>query len=170
MAVQIIACADCIFPCCHITSAMHARKVCCAGHSLGGALATLAAYDLKCIADKHGLDVQVSYLSRMSKLLSVALARHFENLSDLYSYFARCQSRPHCVEAQWLARQAWLSAGCIAGQETVLSSALACCCEAPCIDSRRCTMWGFSVLLTRAGDLLHFWSASCGQPRLRRRL
>lgn len=31
----------------------------CTGHSLGGALATLAAYDLKGIAAKHSLDLQV---------------------------------------------------------------------------------------------------------------
>ena len=31
-----------------------------AGHSLGGALATLAAYDLKNVADKAKLDVHIS--------------------------------------------------------------------------------------------------------------
>ena len=33
---------------------------CTAGHSLGGALATLAAYDLKNVADKANLDVHIS--------------------------------------------------------------------------------------------------------------
>ncbi len=54
---------------------------CIAGHSLGGALATLAAYDLKNVAAKHNLDVQVScYTYGAPRVGNHAFAEDFDRI------------------------------------------------------------------------------------------
>ena len=55
--------------------------LCGAGHSLGGALATLAAYDLKGVAAKHNLDVQVScYTFGAPRVGNHAFAEDFDTI------------------------------------------------------------------------------------------